>query len=174
MTVKSTKLKKIGAALDSGDEKGVIIAVAIALIIVIGVVAGYYIYHVICEKPEGFTSIYVLDSQGKAINYTFTLGVNQNTTFHVYVVNHMGATESCQILEKITNESIQQLPIDATPTNTYTKTLANDEQLTIPAPVILTAPGSYSIIFELWLNNAGTLHYTGNAVILNVDAVVQP
>jgi hypothetical protein len=39
----STTLKKIGNALNTDDDKGIIIAVAIALLIVAGVVAGYYV-----------------------------------------------------------------------------------------------------------------------------------
>ena len=167
-------MKKLGDALNTGDDKGVIIAVVVSLIIVIGVVAGYYVYHVIYEKPEGYTDIYVLDDQGKAVNYTNTLAVNQNATFNAYVVNHLGYTQSFQVEEKITNQPIQQLPINVNPVNTYAKTLANGETWAIPAPVKLTELGSYSVIFELWLDNAGILKFTGNAAKLPVDAVSQP
>jgi uncharacterized membrane protein len=167
-------MKKIGDAMNTGDDKGVIIAVAVSLIIIIGVVAGYYVYHVIYEKPEGYTDIYVLDSQGKAVNYTFNLTVNQNATFNVYVVNHMGDTESYQVQEKITTGPISQLPIDIAPLNTYAKTLADGETWSIQAPVTLQSAGSYAIFFELWSNNSGNLKFTGNAIKLSVDVESQP
>ena len=63
----SATLKKIGDALNTGDDKGVVIAVAAALLIIAGVVAGYYI--LLHPTPEGYTDFYVLDSQGKAVNY---------------------------------------------------------------------------------------------------------
>jgi len=171
VTSKPSTLKKIGATLNTGDDKGVIIAVAVSLIIVIGVVAGYYAYHVIYEKPEGYTTIYVLDAQGKAVDYPSNLNVNQDATFNIYVVNHMGNTESFQVQEKITTEPISQLPTDVTPVNIYTKTLTDGETWPIQAPVTLQKTGSYTIFFELWSNNSGTLKFTGNAVKLTVDVV---
>jgi uncharacterized membrane protein len=171
---KPSTLKKISDALNSGDDKGVMIAVAISLIIIIGVVAGYYVYHVVYEKPEGYTEIYVLDAQGQAANYNFTLTVNQNATFDVYVVNHLGNTQSLQVQEKITNQPIPILPVNGSPVQTFTKTLADGETWAIQAPVTVDTPGSYSVFFELWLDNSGTLQFTTNAAKLSVDAVNQP
>jgi uncharacterized membrane protein len=169
VTSKPSTLKKIGDALNTGDDKGIIIAVAISLIIVIGVVVGYYVYHVIYEKPEGYTTIYVLDAQGKAVDYTFNLTLGQNAMFNVYVVNHMGDTKSFQVQEKISTAPISQLPVDAASLSVHTKTLADGEIWPIQAPVTLQNAGSFSIFFELWLDNAGTLTFTGNAVKLTVD-----
>jgi len=169
VTSKPSTLKKIGDALNTGDDKGVIIATAVSLVIVIGVVAGYYAYHVIYEKPEGYTTIYVLDAQGKAVDYTSKLTVTQNATFNIYVVNHLGDTKSFQVQEKITTEPISQLPADVTPVNIYAKTLADGETWPIQAPMTLQKAGSYTIFFELWSNNSGTLKFTGNAVKLTLD-----
>jgi uncharacterized membrane protein len=165
----STTLKKIGNALNTDDDKGIIIAVAIALLIVAGVVAGYYVlYH---PTPEGYTEIYVLDANGQAVDYPDTLSVNQNYTFNVWVENHMGETQSFEVQLKITNESISLFPAEIAPINTYTKTLANGETWETQVTVTLHEIGNHSIIFELWQNDAGTLEFTGNAVILNVEAV---
>jgi uncharacterized membrane protein len=166
VTSKPSTLKKIGNALNTGDDKGVIIAVAISLIIVVGVVAAYYVYY---QTPEGYTTISVLDGEGKAANYTFNLNINQTATFNVFVVNHMGETESFQVQEKITTEPISQLPIDVTPVNVYTKALPDGETWSIQAPLTLQNAGSYTLFFELWLDNSGTLKFTGNAVKLTVD-----
>ncbi len=174
MTSKPSTWKKIGDALDTGDDKGVIIAVTASLIIVIGIVAGYYIYHVVYEKPEGYTSIYALDAQGKAENYTYAVNVNQSVSFNVYVVNHNGTVGSFQVEEKVTAGPITQTPIDVTPLNVYTRTLADGETWPIQATTWFNEAGSYNVIFELWANNSGNPEFTGNFVKLTVDVANQP
>jgi uncharacterized membrane protein len=165
----STTLKKIGNVFNTGDDKGIVIAVAIALLIVAGVVAGYYIlYH---PTPEGYTTIYLLDAQGQAVNYADTLIVNQNYMFNVWVENHLGQPQGFEVQLKITNVSLSLFPVESAPINTYTKTLANGETWETQATVTLHETGSHSIIFELWQDDAGTLKFTGNAVVLNVEAV---
>ena len=169
MKKQSTTLKKIGNALNTDDDKGIIIAVAIALLIVAGVVAGYYVlYH---PTPEGYTTIYLLDANGKAVDYPETIVVNQNYTFNVWVENHEGETQSFEVQLKIANESISLFPAEIAPINTHTKTLANGETWGTQVTVTLHEIGRHSIIFELWQDDAGTLGFTGNAVILNVEAV---
>lgn len=165
-------LKKIGNALDTDDDKGVVIAVAVALIIISAVVAGYYIYHVLYQPPEGFTSISVLDENGKAVNYGDTFVVGQPTTFNVTVANHEGATQQYEVQVKVTNETLPQFPVDVTPENTYTKTVANGGQWETNAVVTLHETGAQNIIFELWtINNAGGLDFTDNYLVLHVQGV---
>jgi uncharacterized membrane protein len=171
-TQKPSTLKRIGDALNTGDDKGVMIAVAVSLIIIIGVVAGYYVYHV-REKPEGYSEIYVLDAQGQAVNYPFNFTVNQNVTFNVYAVNHMGDTESFQVQEKITSDPVPQLPASVTPANTYSNTLADGETWPIQVPVTISNAGTYTIYFELWRQISGSYAYTGNAAVVHVN-VSQP
>jgi uncharacterized membrane protein len=165
-------LRKIGGALDSGDDKGVIIAVALALIVISAVVVTCYF--AVPHTPEGYTDIYVLDAQGRAANYANILVVDQNTTFNVFVVNHMGQTIPFEVQLKITNEPLPQLPAQIPTLNTYVKTLGDGEKWEIPASVTVHETGAHSIIFELWHDDAGTLKFTGNAVVRNVDAVSQP
>ncbi len=170
MKTHSATLKKIGDALKTGDDKGAVIAVALALVIVAAVVAGYYI--ILHPQPEGYTDFYVLDSQGKAVNYTDTLIVNQDYAFNIGVVNHRGQTLPFEVQLKVTNETIPILPADIAPIDTYSKTLANGETWGTQATVTLHETGSHSIIFELWIRkDAGTLEFTGNALNLNVDVV---
>ena len=169
MKKQSTTLKKIGNALNTDDDKGIIIAVAIALLIVTGVVAGYYIlYH---PTPEGYTTIYLLDANGQAVDYPNTLVVNQNYTFSVWVENHLGQAQAFEVQLKIANESTSIFPAEIAPINIYTKTLANGEAWETQATVTLHETGSHSIIFELWQNDTGILNFTENAVVLNVEAV---
>ncbi len=166
-------LKKIGDALNTEDDKGIIIAVAVALVIIAAVVGGYYLIY--RPTPEGYTSIYVLDAQGQAVNYTETLIVNQPTTYNVYVENHEGATLQCEVQVKVTNQPISQFPINVEPDNTYDKTLTDGEIWKIPATVTVQEAGSYHIIFELWTRNdeTGEFKFSGNAPVLNVDAINQ-
>ena len=163
--------KKIGDALNTGDEKGIIAAVAVALIVVAGVVAGYYVYHLLFEPPEGYTTIYLLDANGQAVDYPDTLIVNQNYRLNVWVENHLGQTQAFEVQLKVTNESMSLFPAEIAPINIYTKTLANGEAWETQATVTLHETGSHSIIFELWLDDTGTLRFTENAIVFNVDAV---
>ncbi len=164
-------VKKIGDALNTGDDKGIIIAVAVALIVIVAVVAGYYL--VFRPAPEGFTSIYVLDAEGKAVNYVDTLIVNQPTTYRVFVENQNGTNLQCEVQVKVTSQTVS-IPLNVEPASTYDKTLANGEIWEIQAPVTLLEAGSHSIAFELWTRNAtGELEFSGNAPVLNVDAINQ-
>jgi len=166
----SATLRKIGDTLNSGDTKGAVIAVTVALLIISTVVAGYYI--VVHPTPEGYTNIFVLDAQGKAVNYTDRLVVNENYTFNVGVENHMGQSLPCEVQVKLTNETISLFPAEMASIKSYSKTLANGERWEIPITVSLQETGSHSIVFELWIQeNAGTLEFSGNAVIRKVDVV---
>jgi uncharacterized membrane protein len=161
-------IRKIGDALNTGDDKGVIIAVALALIIVSAVVAGYYVYHVFYQTPEGYTEIYSLDSPD-------TLIVNQEYTFNVWVENHEGQSLPCEVQLKITNQTVSQFPVDAEPSSVYTKTLADGETWEIQATVTLHETGSHTIVFELWTRNTeGALEFTGNYIPRNVEVVNPP
>ena len=167
----SATLKKIGDALNTGDDKGVVIAVAAALIIVAGVVAGYYV--LFRPSPEGYTTIDVLDSQGQAVDYIDTLTVNQKYVFNIEVVNHRGQILPSEVQLKVINETIPWFPAEIEALNTYTRTLADGEKWEIQVPVTLHETGSHSIVFELWTQNEeGELEFSGNAVVRNVDAVL--
>jgi uncharacterized membrane protein len=169
--IHSATLKRIGDALNLGDDKGVVIAVAIALIIVAGVVAGYYV--VFRPPPEKYTTIDVLDSQGQAMDYIDVLIVNQTYIFNIEVVNHMGQILPSEVQLKVTNEAIPLFPADIEAINTYAKTLADGEKWEIQAPVAVHETGSHSIVFELWIQkDGGELEFSENAIVRNVDAVL--
>ncbi len=52
-------------------EKGHLVAVAIALIVVSCVTAGYFILNP--YRPSGYSEMYLLDNQNQAVNYHLTL-----------------------------------------------------------------------------------------------------
>lgn len=170
MKTNSATLKKIGEALNTGDEKGVMVAVAVGLITIFAVVAGYYV--VAHPKPEGYTTIYLLDAQGKAVDYPDTLVINQNNTFYVWVENHEGVTLACEVRLKIVNETGPLFPVDeGRLVSTYANTMADGEKCGIQPVVALHETGSHSIVFELWVDDAGEFVFTGNAIVLNVEAI---
>ncbi len=171
MKTHSATLKKIGDALNAGDDKGVIIAVVAALIIVASVVAGYYV--LFRPSPEGYTTIDVLDSQGQAVDYIGALIVDQTYIFNIEVVNHMGQILPSEVQLKVINETIPLFPAEIDAINTYTKKLADGEKWEIQAPVTLHETGSHSIVFELWIQkDGGELEFSRNAIVRNVEAVL--
>jgi uncharacterized membrane protein len=164
-------LKKLGDALNTDDDKGTIIAVVVALLIIAAVVGGYYLIY--RPTPKGYTNMYVLDAQGKAVNYTEILIVNQPTTYNVFVENREGADLQCELQVKVTNQTISQFPINVEPQSTYDETLADGATWEIQPQVTLHETGSYSIIFELWTRNTSSELKFKDALKLSVDAINQ-
>jgi uncharacterized membrane protein len=155
------------------NNKGYAISLALALILVSSLLLGYYLLS--RQPPEGYTTIDLLDSQKKAMDYPELLVVNRNNTFNVWVEveNHMGKSEQCEVLLKATDEPLSQLPVEVNAVSNYTKTLENNQLWETLVPVSINAPGNYSVIFELWIynQNAGTFQFTYNYCVLKVEVV---
>jgi uncharacterized membrane protein len=157
------------------DKNGYTVSVLIALILVSVLVASYY---VLLKPPQkGYTTIYLFDSQKKALNYPELLVINQNNTFNVWVEveNHMGKSQPCEVLQKVTNDTVPIFPVQAAANANYTKTLENGETWEITATITIDKPGNYSVIFELWTRDeaVGELQFSGNACFLKVEVVNQ-
>jgi uncharacterized membrane protein len=166
-------IKKLVRSLNSDNNNGYKVAVLIALILVSILAASYY---VLLKPPQkGYMTIYLLDSQKKAINYPELLVINQNNTFNVWVEveNHMGKSENSEVRLKLTSGTIQKMPIKADANATYTRTLENGETWETLSTVSLNEPGSYSVIFELWAydETVGAIQFSGNYAVLNVEVV---
>jgi uncharacterized membrane protein len=167
--------KKLGKFPSLINNKGHRIAVAFSLIFVSSLLIGYYF--VASLPPEGYTTIYVVDYQHKkAIDYPQLLVVNENTTFNVWVVveNHMATKQSCEVLQKVIGDMIPSFPVNATVESSYAQTLESGESRETLATVSINEPGSYSVIFELWIyNENGALEFSHNYCVLKVDVVGQ-
>ncbi len=167
-------LKKLTQSLNLDNKQGYAASILIALIIVSFFAASYY---VLLKPPEkGYTTIAVLDAQRQAIDYPELLVINQNSTLNVFVEveNQMNASQSCTVMQKTTTEMIQKLPLAADANANYTKLLEKGGAWEIPVAVTINKPGNYSVIFELWLNDAtGALYFSENACVLNVEVVNQ-
>jgi len=160
------------------SNKGYAIAVALALIIVSSILIGYYLISRL--PPEGYTTIYMFDSQKKAMDYPELLVINgneKNNTFNVWIVveNHMGTWQACEVLQKVINDPISSFPVEADAKSSYAKTIENGETWETLATVSINEAGSYSVIFELWIYNdeTGALEFSYNYCVLPIEVVDQ-
>jgi len=169
-------MRKLGKDLKLNDNKGYTIAVALALVFVSSLFISYYLVSRL--PPEGYTTIYVLDyQQKKAIDYPELLVINENSTFNVWVVveNHMGTRQSCEVLQKVVSDPISSFPVEADVKSRYAKTMENGETWETLATVSINEPGSYSVIFELWIydDNAGAFQFSYNYLVLKLEVIDQ-
>jgi uncharacterized membrane protein len=169
-------MRKLGRSLNLNDDRGYTIAIVLMLIVVSSLLVGYY--YISRLPPEGYSTIYILDyQQKKAIDYPELLVINQNSTFNVWVgvENHMGTKQSFEVLQKVIKGPILSYPVDAEVTASYEKTIENGEIWETPAEVSINEPGSYSVIFELWIydDNAGAFTFSYNYCVLNLEVVDQ-
>jgi hypothetical protein len=156
------------------NNKGYKIAITLAVIFVFSLLIGYYFVSRL--PPEGYTSISLLDYQNKkAIDYPELLVINENSTFNVWVEieNDMGKSQACEVLQKVTTDTIPSFPVEADVENSYTQTIENGATWETLATVSINETGSYAVIFELWLYYEGTLQFTYNYCVLNVDVADQ-
>jgi uncharacterized membrane protein len=165
--------KKLGKIQSLIDNKGYTIAIAIALIFVSSLLIGYYLISRL--PPEGYTTIYMLNyPQKKAADYPELLVVNENNTFNVWVVveNHMGTKQSCEVLQKVIGNMIPSFPVETDAERSYAQTIENGETRETLATVSINEPGSYSVIFELWIHDeTGALKFSYNYCVLNIEVV---
>jgi len=152
MRIQLERAKNIGEKIGLNDDKGYLLAIFLALIIIASLLLGYYVIYK--PKHEGYSTIYLLDAQNKAVDYPQVLVANQNSTFTVSfaVVNNMGWTTQYEVLVKITND-LTTVPVDAQPVGNYTMALGNGQTWQKTATITENQPGNYWVVFELWLYN---------------------
>ena len=173
MTIQEETKGTLGKSLKL-NNKGYKIAVTLVVIFVFSLLVGYYFVSRL--PPEGYTSISLLDYQNKkAIDYPELVVLNENSTFNVWVQveNHMGTSQACEVLQKVTIDMIPSFPVEADVENSYAQTVENGAAWETLATVSINETGSYAVIFELWLYDAGTLQFTYNYCVLNVEVVDQ-
>jgi uncharacterized membrane protein len=169
MPTRFESVKKIGRKIGIDDDKGYVVAIIIALIVLSAVIAGYYL--VLKPQAEPYNTMYILDGQKQTVNYPVTSVANQNSTFNLYadVVNHMGQTESYQIQVKITQDA-STFPVNAQPAQVLDiSSLAADHTSENPVSITENQPGNYVLVFELWQYNDEALIFTHNFCALNLQ-----
>lgn len=161
MQIHLERVKGIGRKIGLNDDKGYVVAIVLALVIIAALLGGYYAFFK--PAPSGYSTIYLLDSQNKAVDYPQVLVANQNSTFTVpfTVVNNMGWTTQYEVLVKITSD-LTSPPVDAAPVANYTMTLGNGQTWQKTATITENQPGTYWVVFELWLYNPSTSAYQFN------------
>ena len=167
-------MRKLGRSLKLNDDRGYTIAIVLMLIVVSSLLIGYYLISRL--PPEGYSTIYTLSyPQKTATDYPELLVINENNTFNVWVgvENHMGKRQSFEVLQKVIKGAIPEYPVDAEITASYEKTMENGETWEMPAEVSINEPGSYSVIFELWIYDdaAGAFTFSYNYCVLNLEVV---
>jgi uncharacterized membrane protein len=166
------KLEKVQSLINNKSYK---IAIALVLIFVSSLLIGYYFVSTL--PPEGYTAIYILDYQHKkAIDYPELLIVNENNTFNVWisVENRIGRSQSCEVLQKVIGDVIPAFPVDADVERSYAQTIENGEKWETLATVSINDPGSYSVIFELWVyDETGVPSFSYNYCVLNIEVAGQ-
>ncbi len=166
------KMKNIGRKIGLNDEKGYVVAIFLALVIISALLVGYYV--LFRPAPSGYSTIYLLDSQSKAVNYPTVLVANQNSTFNVpvTVVNNMGGTVQYQVLVKITSY-LTTFPVDTQPIEAYNLTLGNGQSWQKSVTLTENQVGSYSVVFELWQYNqdSGAYQFTYDYCVLPIQVI---
>ncbi len=156
------------------NEKRVIAAIAITLIIVASAVAAVYVWY----RPgaSGYSTLYLLDAQNQAVNYPHTLVINYNSSINVPVVvdNHMDKEQYYQVQVKIV-QTTGAFPVDTPANSTYEKRLNDLETWENQVPISINQPGDYSVVFELWSKGTGTEEttytFTHNFCVLHLQVV---
>lgn len=172
MKIHSETNGRLGRMTRLINNKGQVIAVAIALVIVSSLLIGYYL--VLLAPPEGYSTIYMLDyPQKKAIDYPELLVLGQNSTFNVWIVveNHMGSSKSFEILQKVIGDMIPSFPVETDVESSYAQTVENGGSWETLATVSIDEAGSYSVIFELWIDDEGVVEFSYNFCVLNIEVV---
>jgi uncharacterized membrane protein len=165
---------RIGKRIGLSDERGVLAAVFVALIVVAATVAIYYAWF--GPKPEPYNTISLLDADQKAIDYPQVLVAYQNSTFQVYVQvgNHMNQNHNYQVQVKIAKNLPASIPngVLVDPVKTVDLFVADGQIQQNQVSVTENEVGVYSVVFELWQqDNAGTYSFTGDFCVLNVEVV---
>jgi uncharacterized membrane protein len=97
----------IGRKIGLNDDNGYVVAIFLGLLIVSATVIGYYVF--LAPPAESYNTIYLLDTNKKAMDYPEVLVVDQNSTFNLYVnvENHMAKSNSYTVKVKI----VEDLPL---------------------------------------------------------------
>jgi uncharacterized membrane protein len=154
-----------------GDNKGYVVAIAIALTVISTIIGVYYIWF--RGTPEGYSTISILDVDGKAANYPELLIIGQNNTFNVWVnvENHMGKSLFFEVKVRITQQVNPDFPAPDEPEQVYELTLENGGKWNTTASTTISSAGSYMVVYELWAqNHVGTMEFTENYCVLSVQA----
>jgi len=169
----SGKFKNLGRNLNLKSNKNAYaVSVAIALLIASILLGVYYV--VLRPVQAGYFTIYLLDSQKKAVDYPEVVVIGLNSTFSVYVEveNHNGTDVNCTVQVKVTSDMNPTYPVPISANQTFTETVKDDgKPWENVATIKLNQRGDYMVVFELWTVTDGAPQFSGKFTQLNIHVV---
>jgi len=158
---------------DNGEEKTIILTILVALVI-LGALLVYLVFFTPTQK-EPFSAIYYLDSEKQIENIPKTVVLGENSTFLLWVgvENQNDTTMDYSVRVKVDDGTGPVNPSPVEPTESFNRTLLNEEKWEFPVTINIDRVGSNRVIFELWFFNVtkNDWDYTGNWVNLSVEAI---
>jgi len=158
---------------DNGEEKTIILTILVALVI-LGALLVYLVFFTPVEK-EPFSAIYYLDSEKQTENIPKTVVLGENSTFSLWVgvENQNDTTMDYLVRVKVDDGTGPVNPSPVEPTESFERTLLNEEKWEFPVTISIDQLGHNRIIFELWFFNVtkNDWDYTGNWVSLSLEAI---
>ena len=156
----------------NGEEKTIIITILVALVI-IGALLVYLVFFTPVET-EPFSAIYLLDSEKQTENFPKTVVLGENSTFSLWVgVENQNETQGFSVRVKVDDGKSLVNPSPVEPTESFNRTLLNEELWEFPVTINIDRVGSNRVIFELWFfdETENILKYTGSWVSLSLEAI---
>lgn len=139
--------------------------VALALIVVMGVVAVYPILNSM-QTIEPFSELGVLGPNGNLGDYPKQVAVNQSFNLFIYVNNNEGRSQYYRVQAKLGDQASNPnnlTPLDVTPFASWEVILMNGQNSSLPVTMTLNEPGlNKKLVFELQAYNTETGNFVYN------------
>ena len=157
---------------DRDEEKMITVTILVAIV----VLAGLLVYLVLDPAPkEPFAAIYLLDSEKQTENFPKTVVLGENNTFPLWVgvENQNDTTMVFAVYLKLDNGTALVNPSPVDVTESFERTLLDEEVWEFQVTINIDELGSHRIIFELWTFNEteNDFLYSGNWVNLTLEAI---
>jgi len=155
----------------NGEEKTIILTILVALVILGALLVNLALNP---APEERFVAIYLLDSEKQTENFPKTVVLGENNTFSLWVgvENQNDTTRVFSVLVKVDDGKAPVDPSPVEPTESFNRTLLNEENWEFPVTTSIDQVGHNRVIFELWFfDETNTPKYTGNWVSLSLEAI---
>ena len=156
---------------DRDEEKIISVIVLVAIVIL----AGFLFSLLLQPAPrEPFSAIYLLDSNKQTENFPKTVVLGENSTFSLWVgvENQNDTTIDYVVRMKLDNGTETVNPSPANDTESFERTLLDEQVWEFQVTINMDQLGTHRIIFELWFSDDKNVpRYSGNWVSLTLEAI---